>query len=357
MNKRVVFARIGYMKYYAGQQEGDEKPKRGGSYNTSEIGHEVYNFKPAAGYLYGYFQPYSRSETDKPIILNLGRIDPTAGAADFIDDVLVIFVSPSDLDGQVIIGWYDHATVFRQPQKPTRVMLRGDYRYYLKAKAKDAVLLPEKYRSHHVPRGAGAFGRAHVVYPCDGGGTLRNTESGEYSWIGDAITFVESYDGSNILLNPLDNLEDQIDTMAENEKAATTGQGFQITPELRKKIEDLAVEKAEKYFESLGYKVEYVGNKRSYDLECRKGKDVLRVEVKGTQTDGASVILTPKEVLNAVKHNTALFVLHSIKCFKTGSSYSATGGEPFALNPWLIESHGILKPLSYMYEIQSEEPG
>ena len=34
----------------------------------------------------------------------------------------------------------------------------------------------------------------------------------------------------------------------------------------------------------------------SYDLICRRGDEVKHVEVKGTTTDGAEVILTPNEV-------------------------------------------------------------
>ena len=39
--RRVLFARVGWMTYYAGPQIGDEKPIGGGSNNRKNIGHEV----------------------------------------------------------------------------------------------------------------------------------------------------------------------------------------------------------------------------------------------------------------------------------------------------------------------------
>jgi len=355
MIKRVLFARVGYMKYYAGPQKGDEKPKHGGSYNADQTGHEVYNFKLAGNRVYGYFQPYLRRESNKPVTLNLGRIDQSAQAADSLNNVLVVFVSRSDTEGQVIVGWYDKATVYREYQKPKREMQRHNYWYLLQADAKRAVLLPEKYRTYGIPKGAGAFGRASVVYPCNSKCQPRSFSSGDYAWIGKALAFIKSYDGPNLLTSPIDNITDEIEAVVENEKAARSGQGFPVTPEQRRKIEEFAVKRAIKHFTSLGYAVKNVGASRSYDLDCRKGAGTLRVEVKGTQTDGGSVILTPNEVSNARKQTTALFVLHSIRFLRIGSSSVPTGGKPLVLNPWKIDAHGILQPLSYMYEIGNEE--
>src|SRR5712692_5156020 len=82
MSNRVLFARIGYMKYYAGPQPGDERPKHGGKYNREKIGHEVYNFHRASGWVYGYVQPYIKERAD--VTLNLGRIDRSSAKKDTI---------------------------------------------------------------------------------------------------------------------------------------------------------------------------------------------------------------------------------------------------------------------------------
>jgi hypothetical protein len=68
--RRVVFARVGWMKYYAGPQTGDEKPIGGGENNKKNIGHELFNFIIFGGHLYGFVRAADRR-------INLERIDPT----------------------------------------------------------------------------------------------------------------------------------------------------------------------------------------------------------------------------------------------------------------------------------------
>ena len=55
MDEPIVFARIGWMKYYNGPQADDERPKGGGKYTETGVGHEVFNFKTIDGQLFGYF--------------------------------------------------------------------------------------------------------------------------------------------------------------------------------------------------------------------------------------------------------------------------------------------------------------
>ncbi len=71
-SRRVLFARVGWMTYYAGPQIGDEKPKGGGSYTKEKVGHEVFNFADFGGQMYGFVQAKNRR-------INLERIDPAVG--------------------------------------------------------------------------------------------------------------------------------------------------------------------------------------------------------------------------------------------------------------------------------------
>lgn len=163
------------------------------------------------------------------------------------------------------------------------------------------------------------------------------------------------------ILRTVKAIRDEIDTSNSFREAAENlieanspkkgGQGFIINAELKKEIENHAVTEAIKYFESLDYSVENVGNKRPYDLECKKKKDILRVEVKGTQTKGERIILTPNEVANARKYRTALYILHSISVEQKGKKYILEGGEQIIRDPWKIDDDGELKELSYMYYI------
>jgi methyl coenzyme M reductase subunit C len=77
----------------------------------------------------------------------------------------------------------------------------------------------------------------------------------------------------------------------------------------------------------------------------------LYVEVKGTQDNGATVSLTPKEVEHAQKHkNSALFVVHSVNVKNDKGNLVISGGQDLFLNPWDI-STGMLKPRGYVYTL------
>jgi hypothetical protein len=116
---KVLFARVGWMKHYVGPVPGDEKPLGGGAFNRDNVGLEAYNFRPfgAGARLYGFCQPSIPADSTASIALE--RIDPSAEGADRLGDVLVVFVATRPKrGGQVIIGWYRHATVFRHMQSP-----------------------------------------------------------------------------------------------------------------------------------------------------------------------------------------------------------------------------------------------
>lgn len=161
-------------------------------------------------------------------------------------------------------------------------------------------------------------------------------------------SYVKSYDGSDLLIN----LQNQIETLVETENVRRSGQGFNVTPELRRKIEAFAMSKATEYF-GKDYDVKDVSRTKPYDLECWRGQHMLRVEVKGTQSVGSSVILTFNEVENAKINTCALFVVHSIKCVKSEDTVIPESGELMILNPWQIDLHGSLKPISFIYEIKT----
>lgn len=93
----LLFARVGWMKWYRGPQPGDEKPIGGGSYNKREIGHEAYNFLPLDGYTLGYFQP--RLHTGHSSSIALECIDPASGEEKKLNGVLAVFVATDPENG------------------------------------------------------------------------------------------------------------------------------------------------------------------------------------------------------------------------------------------------------------------
>jgi hypothetical protein len=121
-------------------------------------------------------------------------------------------------------------------------------------------------------------------------------------------------------------------------------QGFQTNPAMRKAVERYAIERARRHYEKRGFEVDEYG--RPFDLQCRKGRSVLYVEVKGTQTTGAEIILTPNEVDFAQKNRMELFVLHSVKVGLRGKGFVATSGVERVVSPWRPQL-AELKPLAF----------
>ena len=115
---RVLFARIGWMTYYAGPQSGDEQPKGGGAYNRKNLGHEVFNLAEFGGRLYGF----ARAKSGR---INLARIEPSAAEPERLEDVLIVFVA-----SQRVIGWYRNAIVYahRNPKFPASVKTEMKHR-------------------------------------------------------------------------------------------------------------------------------------------------------------------------------------------------------------------------------------
>lgn len=117
-----------------------------------------------------------------------------------------------------------------------------------------------------------------------------------------------------------------------------------------KAIEERAVAAVREHLESEGYETQDVGLSQSYDVHAVRGDDVLKVEVKGTTTDGSQVVLTRNEVnLHRTEYpNTALFVVRHINLDRAGQQPIATGGELVKLMPFDLDESG-LTPLAYEY--------
>jgi hypothetical protein len=325
------------MQFYNGPVPGDERPVGGGSYNKSKIGHEIYNFREANGRFYGYFQPTMSSQT-----VALERIDPRAADKNKLNSVLVVFVAPRAYGGQTIVGWYKDAEVHRKCVRSSPGKPRG-FGYFCSAKRKNCILLPDENRILPIPFGKGGMGQANVCYPLATDGSEKRA-----AWMEHALHFIDDYQGSDAVATPEADAEQEIAAATEKALARSKGQGFARTPKERKAIENRAMEVAKRYFGKKGFDVEDVSARRPYDLLCRRGNAELHIEVKGTTTDGATIVLTKNEVRHARsgKNWCALFVLHSIRLKKQ----KASGGKKVILDPWRLRQE-YLTPVSYTYRL------
>jgi hypothetical protein len=83
---------------------------------------------------------------------------------------------------------------------------------------------------------------------------------------------------------------------AESFAAQERGAGFQSNPEIRRVVEEYAMDRAQEKLSGLGFsKFKDTSKRHCYDYTCNRGGTLYYVEVKGTQGSGTSVILTKNE--------------------------------------------------------------
>lgn len=148
--------------------------------------------------------------------------------------------------------------------------------------------------------------------------------------------------------------DDALHVLANERRQKGRGQGFQVSPKVRKALEEYAMKKAEDHFRSIGYEVTVVG--KPYDLRCVSSAGTLYVEVKGTTTKAAEVLLTPNEVVFAREHveQIALFVVYDVKVSGIDDKPTVTGGKELLIQPWNVDS-GTLEPVGYSYTLPPDQ--
>ncbi|HET8548934.1 MAG TPA: DUF3883 domain-containing protein [Bryobacteraceae bacterium] len=348
MFRRVLFARIGWMTWYDGSRAGDERPVRGGSWNSQGVGSELCNFKridtPAGPVVYGFaITPGSDDAGVRPI--KLERIDPVAEGHDRLDRVTVIFVAsdPTARAGkrQRIVGWYTNATVLRRwKDDPTGKREGCFYNMISRAeRADEAVLVPVARRQYVVPKSTtGAMGQANVWYPYGPDGVLRNPR-----WLKSALEYVVAYDHTrdNLLVN---RMTQPTDASGELTRAG----GFQPNTAIREAIEHRAMRVVKRIYTQAGYKVEDHHRTKPYDFLCVRESERRYVEVKGTTSYGEQIPVTEGEV-EWVATADAPVDLCVVRCIKVHevNKPKATGGEAIVYKAWDPRKHD-LRPVSYL---------
>ena len=190
---RILFCNIAWMNYYKGNIDGTDQPQNGGSY-VLENGdaHEKYNFTPvflseesgydAGEYCLGFVETKSTNgQTQNQ--MNIEKIDGCGAlrSENEAEDVLVVYCAKfpdSTTYETYVVGWYKHATVYRNYEK-MQFDDRGDeyFQYYNAiAKKENCVLLPRGLRRRNqiwrVPRKKGGvafgFGQSNVWYASEG---------------------------------------------------------------------------------------------------------------------------------------------------------------------------------------------
>lgn len=258
----IIYVNHAWMTHYRGPV-GDKAEGNFGFLKTNETAHESWNFEPLKGKVYGYVP---RSAEIKITRLGAQKSDTE------VDGVTVVWIARNPRTKKtVIVGWYLNARIFRDADHRNLKRSSGfNVGYQIEAPAADAELLPIDARSYVIPtaKTPGNLGQSPVWY---GKGDAFNKDVVEYIERG----------GRRI------------------ERAARSPR--QTDPELRRKVEQAAIDHAKAYFASDegGSHVEITSVEKDgvgWDLEA-KGEDgsVLKIEVKGLSGSGVTVELTPNE--------------------------------------------------------------
>lgn len=142
---KILFCKIGWSSSYNGDIS--DKPINGGSYNKTQIGHEIHNFKSFNGTYFGYVQ----STKD---VIDVSKLEDNS--SEKVENVLVVWCATrKNQGGQVIVGWYKNAIVYREHQfVPDEVMKERnlkDHNVFNILSNDNVILLPENERNFQIP--------------------------------------------------------------------------------------------------------------------------------------------------------------------------------------------------------------
>lgn len=260
----MLFCNIGWMEHYQGLHSGAQISGGGSFVTANKRGHEVCNFSPYKGCLYGYVQPPGMH-------INIDRIGANSNA-ESIDGITIVWTATTPNGGTVIVGWYKDAEVFRSYQKFSKVppmqSQNGIDGYWVKAPFSQATLLPIDHRVFEIPRGVkGGIGKSNIWY----------ADSVESSKL---IKQVKNYISAG-----------GIAKKTRKSKARTAQD-----QEKKSKVEKIAIRTCCDHYEALGYEVVSVEKDNlGWDLIAKCKRTSLRIEVKGLSGDKFYIELTPNE--------------------------------------------------------------
>jgi hypothetical protein len=214
-----------------------------------------------------------------------------------VDEVLVVWFSRNPRTGKaVIVGWYEHATVYRIFRKPRRGEGHSLYgepiSYKAKARYRDCKLLndTDSDRSFPIPNRfekAGGYGQSANWYGL-------GTDFLEKVW-----KYILDLDGSHKATRP----------------GKPTAPPVNNDPILKLLVEQNAIRVATEFYNSPAggsRKVESVERENlGWDLDAIGEHDTLKVEVKGVSAQEPIAELTPNEFARMNEHNSfwVLFIV------------------------------------------------
>jgi hypothetical protein len=149
---RIVFAHIVWMDRYNGDYDtiykagwrwdlaGHEGENTGEQFNFCFKNNEV------RGYVARFYNDANGNHHFKK--MDITRLGAKKNAASYVPVTVVWTATPHDGGDRVIVGWYDDATAYREPQESKNPRNETDW-YFFRAKPDKCYLVPPKLRNNH----------------------------------------------------------------------------------------------------------------------------------------------------------------------------------------------------------------
>jgi len=313
--KKIIFLNVAWMSKYNGLT--GDKMSGGGKFVAAHgYGHELLNFCPYKGKMYGFATlPHGT--------IRLEKLEAPKGA-ESVDGVLVIWVAKSR-----IVGWYKNATVYRHSQPPksaARSFQRDPIPYQITAAEADCTRIdPPDARWFSVPR---ARERKHAM--------------GRYTW------FAEGNSNRSYRAKVLQYVASggKAASLEKKKQSKVVSGPHQPDPYKRLKVERSAIDLVTRYFASIGYVVGSVETDNlGWDLNAvhRLTSESLKLEVKGLSGRAISVELTQNEYSMMQKHKDDYRVCVAAGCLEKSHGSLAVFYYNKSLKKWVDENDLPLK--------------
>ena len=144
--QKVVFCNVIYMNRYQGINDKDKPRSVSGYANEVDSANQCYNFMPNNHICYGYFDNNNQN-------LDIEKVANVPASVQVIHDVTVIWTAANE-QGRKIVGWYEHADMYRSCQIFADDTLgdenHANWKYYFETNEQYAYIIPEKERSFSV---------------------------------------------------------------------------------------------------------------------------------------------------------------------------------------------------------------
>ena len=216
---RILFCNIAWMERYDGNEDGTDPPHGGGEYvERTGDAHEKYNFTPVQLAFFDsnetgeYCLGFVETKSTNGVSVNQLNIEKISGCELMkkewqVDNILVVFCAKypfSSTNETYVVGWYKHATVYRNYEKCE--FNCGDDDIYTQlynslSKSQNCVLLPvnerrnQKWRVPRKRKGISyGFGQANVWFAQDS-----DTNPKLKEFVERIVKQIEEYKGKNMV--------------------------------------------------------------------------------------------------------------------------------------------------------------